>query len=577
MRKHLRFLMMAVAILFVNVAKAADDVTVGDFTFNFYTSGNAYVTSYLGSETSLTLPATITYNKEGKDTTVNVTGIGPSAFAGNTTLETLYLPRNGSYTVGVGAFKGCTALNTIAYSYEGAPTSYTRENYITHPSSTINDSVYEGCTSIQNVFGGYYMTGGIGDNAFKGCTSLGYANISARCSSIGESAFEGCSALERVIGCAYKSTANDKTYYTSTTIGAKAFKDCTSLSYFGSSATYLGSNSNTRDFTSVTSIGDNAFENCAFTLAYFHRVESVGAEAFKGCANLKNVYVVKADGDYNILKDGDSDITEITLGEGAFENCTSLVGIRHVEYARGEGNSLTSTYLPSTLFTAIPARAFKGCSALTIIGGTGKASTTETTTGAYYGACLPLATSIGESAFENCTALKYVYNLDASKPTIGDKAFKGCEQLTRFGSVTTNKVLVDGASVGLSAFESCAAITKVEFTEDVTSIGPRAFANCEAITEVTAPWTTPFAIENNTFAFDIYSSATLNVPAGAEATYQATGGWQNFYDTTGIKLATEDDALNGNDAWYTIDGKRLQAEPTTKGIYVRGGKKIVIK
>lgn len=576
MRKHLRFLMMAAAILFVNVAKAADDVTVGDFTFNFYTSGNAYVTSYLGSETSLTLPVTITYNKEGKDTTVNVTGIGPSAFAGNTTLETLYLPRNGSYTVGVGAFKGCTALNTIAYSYEGASDSYTRENYITHPSSTINDSVYEGCTSIQNLYGRYYMTGGIGDNAFKGCTSLGYASISARCPSIGESAFEGCSALERVIGCAYKSTASDKTYYTSTTIGAKAFKDCTSLNYFGSSATYLGSNSNTRDFTSVVSIGDNAFENCAFTVAYFHRVESVGAEAFKGCANLQNVYVIKADGDYNILKDGDSDITEITLGEGAFENCASLIRLRHVEYARGEGNSLVATYLPSTLFTAIPARAFKGCSALTTIGGTGKASTTETTTSSYLGACLPLATSIGESAFEGCSALKFYIKLDTTKPTIGDKAFMDCLALERVGNVAKTFTL-DMPQIGMSAFEGCAVAEAIVFTEDVTSIGPRAFAKCEALTTVTAPWTTPFAIENSVFSYATYTNATLNVPEGAEATYQATGGWLNFYDTTGIKLATEDDALNGNDAWYTIDGKRLQAEPTTKGIYVRGGKKIVVK
>ena len=575
MRKHLRFLMMAAAILFVNVAKAADDVTVGDFTFNFYTSGNAFVKKYNGNSSSVTIPETLTYSKEGKDTTVNVTGIGEHSFAGNTTIEYVYLPRNASYTVGKSAFKGCTALNTLAYSYEGVSSTLSRENYITHPSGTLNDSVYEGCTAIQNVYVRYILSNGLGNCAFKDCTSLQTASISSGCKFIGESAFEGCTALTSVKGCIYKSSAT--TYYTCT-IGNKAFKNCTSLTFFGSSTTnaYLGSNYNGQNFTSVTSIGDNAFENCAFTVAYFHRVETVGAEAFKGCANLQTVYVVKADGDYNILKDGDSDITEITLGEGAFENCTSLVGLRHVEYARGEGTSLSVTYLPSTLFTAIPARAFKGCSALTIIGGTGKASTTETTTGAYYGACLPLATSIGESAFENCTALKYVYNLDTSKPTIGDKAFKGCGQLTRFGSVAS-KVLVDGASVGLSAFESCAAITKVEFTEDVTSIGPRAFANCEAITEVTAPWTTPFAIENNTFAFDIYSSATLNVPAGAEATYQATGGWQNFYDTTGIKLATEDDALNGNDAWYTIDGKRLQAEPTTKGIYVRGGKKIVVK
>ena len=52
---------------------------------------------------------------------------------------------------------------------------------------------------------------------------------------------------------------------------------------------------------------------------------------------------------------------------------------------------------------------------------------------------------------------------------------------------------------------------------------------------------------------------------------------KNGNAVSGITTISADDALNGNDAWYTIDGKRLQAEPTTKGIYVRGGKKIVVK
>ena len=32
-----------------------------------------------------------------------------------------------------------------------------------------------------------------------------------------------------------------------------------------------------------------------------------------------------------------------------------------------------------------------------------------------------------------------------------------------------------------------------------------------------------------------------------------------------------------SEAWYTLDGKRLNAKPNTKGIYVNNGKKVVIK
>ena len=29
--------------------------------------------------------------------------------------------------------------------------------------------------------------------------------------------------------------------------------------------------------------------------------------------------------------------------------------------------------------------------------------------------------------------------------------------------------------------------------------------------------------------------------------------------------------------WFTLDGRRLQGQPTTKGLYIRGGKKMVVK
>ena len=49
-------------------------------------------------------------------------------------------------------------------------------------------------------------------------------------------------------------------------------------------------------------------------------------------------------------------------------------------------------------------------------------------------------------------------------------------------------------------------------------------------------------------------------------------------ETTGIISTTDrTDRTDKADAWYTVNGVRLSAKPTTKGIYVKNGKKVVIK
>ena len=54
-----------------------------------------------------------------------------------------------------------------------------------------------------------------------------------------------------------------------------------------------------------------------------------------------------------------------------------------------------------------------------------------------------------------------------------------------------------------------------------------------------------------------------------------------FFDddeTTGI-VSLDDSAttVNGRDAWYTLDGRKLDGKPGQRGIYVNNGKKVVIK
>ncbi len=36
-------------------------------------------------------------------------------------------------------------------------------------------------------------------------------------------------------------------------------------------------------------------------------------------------------------------------------------------------------------------------------------------------------------------------------------------------------------------------------------------------------------------------------------------------------------AWEGSAAWYTLDGRKLQAQPTKSGLYIHGGRKVAIK
>ena len=50
-------------------------------------------------------------------------------------------------------------------------------------------------------------------------------------------------------------------------------------------------------------------------------------------------------------------------------------------------------------------------------------------------------------------------------------------------------------------------------------------------------------------------------------------------ETTGIseKIKAKSDKFAATEGWYTIDGRRLQGEPTQKGLYIVNGRKVIVK
>jgi hypothetical protein len=65
-----------------------------------------------------------------------------------------------------------------------------------------------------------------------------------------------------------------------------------------------------------------------------------------------------------------------------------------------------------------------------------------------------------------------------------------------------------------------------------------------------------------------------NYPDPSSAPARLSIAWGNV---TGIGAVLNDNGEMRNDNWYTLDGRKLIGKPTTKGLYIVGGKKIVIK
>ena len=81
-------------------------------------------------------------------------------------------------------------------------------------------------------------------------------------------------------------------------------------------------------------------------------------------------------------------------------------------------------------------------------------------------------------------------------------------------------------SIGYYEFRYCSGLTSVTIPINVTSIGNCAFQYCTGLTSVTVEMETPLTIAEYTFSNR--TNATLYVPAGCKAAYEAADYWKEF-------------------------------------------------
>ena len=135
-------------------------------------------------------------------------------------------------------------------------------------------------------------------------------------------------------------------------------------------------------------------------------------------------------------------------------------------------------------------------------------------------------TSIGQNAFNSCTALSGV-NLPEGVVSIGQNAFSNCTGLTSIGLPSSLRELGDGAfsSSGLtsidipegvtaipaSAFDHCLSLRSVKLPDGVTSIGRLAFNHCETMDDCPLPAGLTTLGE---YAFRSTALTAIDFPAG---------------------------------------------------------------
>ena len=260
-------------------------------------------------------------------------------------------------------------------------------------------------------------------------------------------------------------------------------------------------------FTGVEEIKDYTFYNCSelTSITLPASITSISGFAFMDCSSLTSIEIpnsVTLIGEYAFYSC--SGLTSIvipdsvtSIGESAFDSCTNLASITIPNSVTSIGNYAFSSCdgLESIVVESgnVVYDSRDNCNAII------KTDTNTLINGCKNTIISDSVTSIGDSAFQNCSGLTSL-TIPNSVTTIGNQAFRSCTDLTSIA--IPNSV----TSIGDSAFRNCRGLTGITIGTSVTSIGEMTFEWCISLSSITCLATTaPITCDSFGYSTDNYT------------------------------------------------------------------------
>ena len=161
---------------------------------------------------------------------------------------------------------------------------------------------------------------------------------------------------------------------------------------------------------------------------------------------------------------------------------------------------------------------------------------------------------------------------------IDGSAFRCFGQLKMKELVVPNSVKV----VGIAFVTECNSLNTIVLGTGVERLQRDVFWGIGALKEIYSLNSIPPVcdVPDQTFV-DIPDDVTLYVPVGSKEAYETAPGWNHFaghiveINPTAIKPVVI--SVNVDALWYNLQGVKSSEKPTAPGIYIHGGKKVVIK
>ena len=435
-----------------------------------------------------------------------VTTISNYAFYGCSGLTSITIP-NSVAKIGMYAFSGCDGLQSVTVDLReplilenGVFSNYNATLYVPKRSKEAYAAAdywkeFKEIVEDETLKGAPFR---VGDTFTADGVTYKVTSIDPMEVQVGD----GIAAIDKSIEGAYEIPATvtgaDENVYSVTAIGGSAFSgfhDMTSVTIPNSVTSIVGGIDHSGYFFG------GAFENCGLTtLTIPSSVTSIGDGAFAGCSDLVSIVVEEGNTVYD-----------------SRDNCNAIIEKDDMHLIAGCKN----TIFPDGVI-GIGGGAFMGCIGLTSLD-------------------IPNSvTYISDYAFWYCNGLTSL-NISENVTYIGALAFAYCSGLT------TITIPENVKTIWYDAFRSCSGLVSASILpKSMNRFGLHnysgryvgIFGGCENLTTVIVGAEEPLDIGGK--VLDNSANATLYVPKGSKAAYEAADYWKDFKEIVEFSLGDAD-------------------------------------